>query len=100
MIISRLNELFVTDGLTDQDQINYAKTLCDKISENERVMNQIKNNSPEQALLGDFPGALDQAVIESGEAHENQMLQYLNSKEVQAGFGKIIFDMLQQKIAS
>ena len=100
VIITRLNELFITDGLTDQDQINYAKTLCDKISENERVMNQIKNNSPEQALLGDFPGALDQAVIESGEAHENQMLQYLNSKEVQAGFGKIIFDMLQQKIAS
>lgn len=63
-------------------------------------MNQIANNSPEQALLGDFPGALDQAVMESGEAHENQMMQYLNSKELQAGFQRVVFDMLLRKAAT
>lgn len=57
-IIARLNDLFVTDGLTDQDLINYAYTIRDKISENERVTHQIANNSAEQALLGDFAGAL------------------------------------------
>ncbi|MCF7991437.1 MAG: DEAD/DEAH box helicase family protein [Thiohalocapsa sp.] len=93
-IISRLNELFVTDGLTDKDLINYARTIRDKVRENQRVMHQIANNSREQALLGDFPGALDDAVMESGEAHQNQMMQYLNSKELQAGFQRVVFDML------
>jgi type I restriction enzyme, R subunit len=99
-IIGRLNDLFVTDGLTDQDLINYAYTIRDKIGENEKVMNQIANNSAEQALLGDFPGALDEAVMESGEAHQSQMTQYLNSKELQAGFQRVVFDMLLAKRAS
>lgn len=46
------------------------------------------------ATAGDFPGALDEAVMESGEAHQNQMMQYLNSKELQAGFQRVVFDML------
>ncbi len=99
-IINRLNELFVTDGLTDQDLINYAYTIRDKIRENEKVMHQITNNSAEQALLGDFPGALDEAVMESGEAHQSQMTQYLNSKALQAGFQRVVFDMLLAKGAS
>jgi type I restriction enzyme R subunit len=98
-IISRLNELFMTDGLTDDDLINYAYTIRDKVSENEMVMQQIANNSPAQALLGDFSGALDEAVMDSSEAHQNQMMQYLNSKEIQAQFQCIVFDMLLAKQA-
>ncbi len=96
-IITRLNELFITDGLTDNDLINYATTIRDKISENQSVMHQIANNSAEQALLGDFAGALDDAVMESGDAHQNQMMQYLNSKELQAGFQRVVFEMLLAK---
>ena len=100
MLIRGLNDLFVTDGLTDQDLINYAYTIRDKISENERVMDQIANNSAEQALLGDFSGALDEAVMESGDAHQNQMMQYLNNKKLQQGFQRVVFDMLLAKRAA
>ncbi|ANO52692.1 hypothetical protein BA177_17180 [Woeseia oceani] len=93
-IITRLNGLFVTDGLTVNDLINYAYAIRDKVSENSAVMHQIANNSAEQALLGDFPGALDDAVIDSGEAHQSQMLQYLNNKALQAGFQRVVFDLL------
>jgi len=96
-IIARLNELFVTDGLTDQDVINYAYTIRDKVRENERVMNQIANNSPEQALLGDFSEALDDAVMSSSEVHQNQMAQYLNNPELAAKFQRVIFDLLLAK---
>jgi len=61
-IISRLNELFITDELTDKDIVNYAYTIRDKVSENKQVMDQIVNNSPEQAMLGDFSKAIDEAV--------------------------------------
>lgn len=93
-IIQRLNEIFVTDELTDADLINYANTISDKIAENEAVMKQIENNSPEQAMLGDFATALDDAVMDSSDAHQNQMKQVLGSKETAASFQRVVFDLL------
>ncbi len=95
-IISRLNELFITDELTDKDLVNYAHTIRDKISENELVMMQIANNTPEQAMLGDFPKAIDDAVMDSSEAHQNQMMQLLADPAKAAGFARVVFDLLKR----
>lgn len=95
-IISRLNELFITDNLTDQDLVNYAYTIRDKVRENELVMLQIANNSPEQAMLGDFTKAVDDAILGSHEAHHNQMMQLLADPKKAAGFARVVFDLLQQ----
>jgi len=64
-IINRLNELFITDELTNKDLVNYAHTIKDKVKENAAVMSQIANNTPEQAMLGDFSKAIDDAVMDS-----------------------------------
>ena len=48
------------------------------MSENNIVMKQIENNSPEQALLGDFSNAVDDAILDSNTAHQNQMIQLLS----------------------
>jgi hypothetical protein len=37
------------------------------------------------------------AILESGEAYQSQMEQYLNSKELAAGFQRIVIDMLLAK---
>jgi len=95
-IISRLNELFITDELTDNDLVNYAYTVRDKLSENALVMSQIANNTPEQAMLGDFPKAIDDAVMDSNEAHQNQMMQLLSDPAKAAGFARVVFDLLSQ----
>jgi type I restriction enzyme R subunit len=50
-----------------------------------------------QALLGDFPTALDEAVMGSGKAHQNQMMQYLNSKKLQTGFQRVVLELLRRK---
>ncbi|TKB07454.1 type I restriction endonuclease subunit R [Desulforhopalus sp. IMCC35007] len=94
-IITRLNELFITDELTDKDLVNYAYTIRDKVLENATVMLQIANNSPEQAMLGDFPKAVDDAVMGSHEAHQNQMMQLLSDPRRAAGFARVVFDLLQ-----
>jgi type I restriction enzyme, R subunit len=94
-IISRLNELFITDQLTDQDLVNYAYTIRDKVRENDLVMTQIANNSNEQAMLGDFPKAVDDAVMDSNEAHKNQMLQLLSDPIKAKSFARIVFDLLK-----
>jgi len=94
VILKRLNELFITDNLTEDDMLNYARTVADKVGENDRVMHQIRNNSSEQALLGDFPQAVDDAVMDSSDAHQNQMMQILSNPQVAQGFAKVVFDML------
>lgn len=93
-IITRLNELFITDELTDSDMVNYAYTVKDKIMENEKVMKQINENTREQAMLGDFPKAMDDAILSSGDAHRNQMMQLLSDPEKAAGFARVIFEMI------
>ncbi|WP_244146391.1 type I restriction endonuclease subunit R [Comamonas antarctica] len=95
-IISRLNEVFVTDQLTDKDMVNYAYTIRDKVGENVKVMKQIENNSPEQAMLGDFSKAIDDAIMDSSEAHQNQMMQLLADPSKAANFARIVFDLLVQ----
>jgi type I restriction enzyme R subunit len=93
-IVARLNELFITDELTDKDMVNYAHTVKDKVMENERVMRQILENSSEQAMLGDFPKAMDDAILGSSDAHQNQMMQLLSDPAKAAGFAKLVFEMI------
>jgi len=93
-IIASLNEIFLTDELTDKDMVNYAYTIRDKVRENKQVMNQIANNTPEQAMLGAFPKAMDDAVISSSDAHKNQMMQLLSDPAKADGFAKVVFDLL------
>ncbi len=97
-ILARLNELFMTDGLTENDLVNYAYTIRDKVRENKSVMDQIQNNTPEQAMLGDFPKALDDAVMDSSEAHQNQMMQILSNRQVAEGFARVVFDLIKQAV--
>ena len=97
-IIARLNELFITDHLTDKDMVNYAYTIRDKISENTLVMKQIAENTPQQAMLGDFPKAIEDAIMESGEVHQNQMMQLLSNPVKSDGFAKVIFDLLTRSV--
>jgi type I restriction enzyme, R subunit len=98
LVINRLNELFITDQLTDNDLVNYAYTIRDKVKENELVMKQITNNTTEQAMLGDFNKAVDNAVMDSSDAHKNQMMQLLSDPKKSAGFARVVFDLL--KLAS
>lgn len=94
-IITRLNELFITDNLTENDIVNYAYTIRDKVRENQQVMNEINSNTAEQAMLGGFSKAVDDAVLDSGEAHKNQMMQLLSDPERAKGFAKVVFELLR-----
>ncbi|GAA3915959.1 type I restriction endonuclease subunit R [Litoribacillus peritrichatus] len=99
-IIARLNELFITDELTDDDMVNYAYTVRDKVRENSVVMEQLANNSAEQAKLGDFPRALNDAIMASGDAHQNQMMQLLTDSGRAAKFEKLMFELLVDERAA
>lgn len=94
-ILTHLNELFITDNLTDKDMINYAVTVRDKLSENQAVMTQIANNTREQTMPRDFPKVIDDAVIDSNEAQQEMMMQYLSNPMLAKGFARVVFDLLK-----
>ncbi len=96
-IIQRLNDLFAGDGLTDDDLVNYAETITSKVRENKRVMTQIANNTREQAMLGDFQKAIEDAILDSNEAHQKQMMKLLTMPETGNAFANIIYEMLNRK---
>jgi type I restriction enzyme R subunit len=93
-IIARMNDLFAAEDLSEADLVSYARTIADKIQENDSVMSQVNNNTPDQTMLGDFPKAVEEAVLASGDAHKELMTQFLSNKAVQLGFGKLILEML------
>ena len=94
-VVERLNELFITDELTEADLVNYVHTISDKVRENGLVMKQIANNTAEQALLGDFNKAVDEAIMDSSEAHNNQMMQLLSNPNKAKTFARLVFDLLK-----
>jgi len=93
-ILTRLNDMFITDSLTDKDMISYAFTVRNKLSENQAVMTQITRNTREQAMLGDFTKAIDDAMLDSSEAQQEMMMQYFSRPELAKGFANLMFDML------
>ena len=58
-------------------------------------MDQLAKNTAEQAMLGDFSKAVDNAVMDSSDAHKNQMLQLLSDPEKAKGFSRLIFELLK-----
>jgi len=44
--------------------------------------------------LGDFPRAVDDAILGSGDAHQNQMMQLLSDPSKAKLFSKVIFEIL------
>lgn len=97
VILQRVNEVFITDKLTDQDMINYVYTVADKMSENTKMMKQIQNNTREQAMLGEFDSALDDAVLDSNTAHNEQTMQLMSDPAKMRQFANIIYDVLVKK---
>jgi type I site-specific restriction-modification system R (restriction) subunit len=95
-IIARMNDLFAAEDLSEADLVSYASTIAAKIQENSGVMAQVRNNTAEQAMLGDFPKAVEEAVLASGDAHHELMAQFLSSKTVQTGFARLLLEMLSK----
>ena len=60
-------------------------------------MSQIANNICEQAMLDDFPRAIDDAILGRHEAHREQMMQLLSDPSKAHVFCHLIFDMLENR---
>lgn len=92
--MTEMKMVIATLQITQTWLVNYAYTIRDKVYENKQVMMQIANNTPEQAMLGDFSKAVDDGVMDSNKAHLNQMMQLLSDPSKATGFARVVFDLL------
>lgn len=92
--VDRLNLMFGAGKLTDKDLLNYAQAIQDKLTENQHIMDQVRNNPPDRVMLGDFPKAVDDAVMEAGAAHKDMMMTYLKNPITREQFIRFLLDRL------
>jgi len=92
-ILGHMNALFEGD-LTDEDMINYANTIKDKILEDDKVVQQVSNNTKEQAMMGGFAEAINSAVIDSLDVHQNLATQVLGEERIRNGFANIVYELI------
>jgi type I restriction enzyme R subunit len=93
-LIEKLNELF-GEGITEKDKIVFAVHISEKLRENEVVMDQVRNNSREQALRADLPKAASDAIVEALTSHETIAGRLLSDEQTRKIFEGILYDMLR-----
>jgi type I restriction enzyme R subunit len=97
-VVSEMNALFEGD-FTENDMLNYALTLKSKMAENSKVMEQVENNSQEQAMMGGFKESMENAIIDSMEVHQAQAEEVLSEEKIMEGLAKVIYTMLKMDVS-
>ena len=95
-IIQEISALFEGE-LSEEDMLNYARTISDKVMENEKVVHQVANNTKEQAMMGGFSDAISTAVIDSLDVHQNLATQLLGEELKLKRFAGLIYEMVSKE---
>jgi len=45
-------------------------------------------------MLGDFPGAVSEAIMDSNESHRNRMMQLLSQPDKARDLSRLIYDLI------
>jgi type I restriction enzyme R subunit len=96
-VVGEMNALFEGE-LSEGDMLSYARTLKGKMAENEKVLEQVKNNTEEQAMMGGFRESMSGAIIESLESHQGMATQALSEERVLNGLSKLLYRMLKEEM--
>lgn len=96
-IIRKLNALF--GQLTPiEDQASFINHVASITRENAVVMAQVDNNDFDQALKGNLPGAVEQAVVRALSSHEALAGMLLKADEASLQtFTRLIYDVLKHR---
>ena len=92
-LIDKLNDLFGA-ATSEQDQLRYVNgTLLGKMAESKTLQQQASNNTKEQfANSPDLTNGLQDAIIESYDAHTAMSTQALNSPAVLRGLLDVLLN--------
>jgi type I restriction enzyme R subunit len=95
-ILEKMNDLFGAET-TDGDKLDFIQGMTSKISENDAVMDQIRHNTDDAVMNGDFPKAMDSAVIGRMDTQQGMALDYLSKPEVAKRVQHLILELLRAR---
>jgi type I restriction enzyme R subunit len=73
--------------------------MVSKVSENSAVMDQIRHNSDDAVMNGDFPKAMDSAVIERMGTQQDMAMEYLSKPELARQLQTLVLALLRGQIS-
>lgn len=94
-ILDVINDLFGVET-TEGDRLNWIQGISTKLRENDSVMNQIRHNSDEAVMNGDFPKAMDDAVIERMGTQKGISMEYLSKPEVAKEIQSLVLKLIRE----
>lgn len=96
-IIDRLNRLF-GEITSLRDQATFVNHIVSIARENDVVMAQVENNSREQALKGNLPGAVQQGVVRALTSHQKLATLVLKSDSQSMGaLTDMIYELIRDR---
>lgn len=96
-IIDRLNRLF-GDATPLRDQATFVNHIASIAKESDVVMAQVENNSREQALKGNLPGAVQQGVVRALTSHQKLATQVLKAdRQAMAALTDLIYELIRDR---
>jgi type I restriction enzyme R subunit len=96
-IIERLNRLF-GDATPLRDQATFVNHIASIAKESDVVMAQVENNTREQALKGNLPGAVQQGLLRALTSHQKLATQVLKAdRQVMVALTDVIYELIRDK---
>ncbi|UWH26820.1 hypothetical protein KW556_15720 [Aeromonas veronii] len=96
-LLARMNDLFGVE-VTEGDKLDWLHGMASKLSENETLMEQVNNNDRDAIMLGDYPKAVDEAVIARMDTQQGMSLDYLSAPEKAVALQHLLLDLLLKGI--
>jgi type I restriction enzyme R subunit len=79
-----------------KDQAAFANQVAVIASENDVVMAQVENNTREQAMHGDLPDAVQQAVVRAFGSHQGlAKLLLQDDQQSLNGFTDLVYELIK-----
>ena len=93
-IIARMNELFgeISDDLGRR---HFTAQIVDIAKQNERVTEQVENNTKGQALQGDLPQVVRLATVDAMKSHDDLARVLLKDPQNMATFFGLVYDIMK-----
>ncbi len=88
----------VQDSLNDIIPLNYQYMIANILSADVHLAEQIRNNTKDRVLHGRFPEALQNAIIESQNTHNETAMKLLVGEDLAQQFSNTVLGMLIRRI--
>ena len=91
-ILDRMNMLASDIPMTDA--VTYFNGLADTVREDALTMQQIKNNTRENALHGSLPDRIDDAIYRNMDSSTKLSSRFISDPSLRASLAELIYDLL------